>query len=341
MVNKTSNFQPTQFNRQPSSLSPITPGNNSISRSGSQPGDIGDSQLLQMNSLGSLGDIDAPQMNRRANQGFSNMSANSSIGEGDLIGQFTEFISKIFAAFSNYLKNNNQGVENDDQIGGDSPPTSGQTRSDSPPINGGGGSLPQTDKGPSKGAASPGTGVNESFVQGSQGNCCTIATIKAAFDKFGADDLLKKKKSGDGYDVTLKNGNTVHVSQAELNLAKQKSDFKPGAESKSGAVPEDAYLAYAVMAKQEQRAEGGSLDEAMDRLNNGKGPETTAAHLGLRIKETSVDQAVNSEGGMVFDDDHAMQAREGKVDIYGEEVNDEHAAAELKQNLNRGVILTE
>ena len=180
-------------------------------------------------------------------------------------------------------------------------------------------------------------GVNEDFRQGGVGNCATVSVIKAGLDKFGANGLLHSQKTGDGYDVKLRNGNTVHVSQSELDLAKQKSDFQPACSSKS--VPDSAYLAYAVVAKGIQKDNGGSLSGAMDRINDGLSVEEPAQRLGLNVKEVSVQEA-EKDGGIVMDSNHAMDARDGVIDLWGEVISDASASSRLGQAITRGVILT-
>lgn len=187
----------------------------------------------------------------------------------------------------------------------------------------------------------PKSGVDEDFRQGRYGNCATVAVIKAGLDKFGEKGLLNAQKTADGYRVRLRNGDVVNVSQSDLDLARQKSDFQPAGSSKS--VPLKDYLAYAVVAKQLQKAHGGSLSQAMDSLNNGQDPMVVAGYLGLKATVVSVQQAESDRGGaIVVDSNHAMEARDGRVDLWGDSVADADVPSRLwqyRQTLQKGFLL--
>lgn len=181
--------------------------------------------------------------------------------------------------------------------------------------------------------------VDEDFRQGQHGNCAIVAAIKAGLDKFGVNGLFHPQKTADGgYIVKLRNGNVFKVTKDDLDQAKRKSDFQPTESSKS--VPDEVYLAYAVAAKSHQKQHGGSVSGAMDAINNGLPPTDAIEYLGVHAKEVSVTEAENDpNGAVVVDSDHAMEARRGTIDLWGEVVADENAPGRLGQRLEHGFVL--
>ncbi len=111
------------------------------------------------------------------------------------------------------------------------------------------------------------------FSQGKDGNCITVAAIKAAMMRFGqkpTDIFNQVKLTGDGYDVVMRDGFRLHLSRSELATAAQRSDFK-GTDS---AMLADACFLYAASAKRAQWENNDgyasrSFDAALYSINDG------------------------------------------------------------------------
>lgn len=166
------------------------------------------------------------------------------------------------------------------------PATTGSSQPAGLPDAGGGGSWGEQDVAALDRAlempAADFDNVFSDFAQGKEGNCASVAVIKAAMDTYDNQifDQVAKTENG-GYRVTLQDGQQVEVSGEELKLAGQAANFKgPSSEAKSYAT-----LAYAVMAKQAQ-LDGNdgarTYSQALSSLNNGEGPIRAARYLGLR-----------------------------------------------------------
>ena len=91
--------------------------------------------------------------------------------------------------------------------------------------------------------------IVSAFYQGDKGdfNCAAISVIKCTIATFGAGNVFKDViKDVDGFRVTLRNSETVHLTQAELKMAADNSGFISS--DKSG-ITEAANLIYAVMVR--------------------------------------------------------------------------------------------
>lgn len=161
--------------------------------------------------------------------------------------------------------------------------------------------------------------IISSFSQGRQGNCASIATIKGAMDKYGNNIFNNVQQTGDGgYSIQMKDGTTVKLTAQELQIAKQKSDFK----GNDAQETEYATLCYAAMAKRAQmEGHEGARDfsSACDTLNNGEDPLYTAKLLGLKdhIKMVNPAAAAAGQGVVAWSNKHAVFADGGLVDSYG------------------------
>ncbi|MDQ7827345.1 MAG: hypothetical protein RDV48_31415 [Candidatus Eremiobacteraeota bacterium] len=159
-----------------------------------------------------------------------------------------------------------------------------------------------------------------SWRQGSEGNCVSVATIKAAMHKWGNQVFNKAQKNADGsYDLTLKDGKNVKVSADELKTATRMSSFRG-----SGEELDYANLCYAAMAKRalENRHEGASsFARACHSLNNGEQIEYPIKLLGIQdhTKKISTRDIPNHEIAITWNSGHCLYATNGKVDGYGRE----------------------
>ncbi|ADO75088.1 hypothetical protein [Stigmatella aurantiaca] len=159
------------------------------------------------------------------------------------------------------------------------------------------------------------------FKQGGTGNCVSVAAIKAAMAKFGPDQVFKSvKRSGQGYDVTMRDGVKVRVSDAELATAGRLSRI-------SGRDPKlvrDAVLMYAAMANRAQ-LEGNdgrknmSFERACQSLNDGESYREGPRWLGLQKHVRKIDpNDIHRYTAVVgASSRHAVFASDGFVDHYG------------------------
>jgi len=118
------------------------------------------------------------------------------------------------------------------------------------------------------------------WYQGSEGNCATVACIKAAMDRYD-DKVFDEVNRGDnGVQVRLQNGEMVSLSNGELATARSLSNFR----GSDPAALEYANLCYAVAAKRAlQFGNDGARDfaSACHSLNNGQDIYSPAKFLGL------------------------------------------------------------
>lgn len=154
------------------------------------------------------------------------------------------------------------------------------------------------------------------FGQSQEGNCASVAVIKAALDKFEGKVFQSVKKVGDGYEVTQQDGKKLTITRGELQKAAKAADFKgqPN-EAKSMAV-----LMFATIAKRGAQEGMGNFDQALKKLNSGFDPKKAAQLLGLgnRIKEVDPASAGNKDGVVAWNSRHAVYMDEGKSDSYGQ-----------------------
>lgn len=167
------------------------------------------------------------------------------------------------------------------------------------------------------------------FSQGPDGNCVTVSAIKAAMMKFGqkpTDVFSEVKEAGNGYDVTMRDGKSLHLSKGELKQAAREARFK-------GDDPQmitDANFMYAVSAKRAQ-LEGNGLDDnineakksyahALHSLNNGEMPHEALDRLGLQglYRRSSSSELASGKLGVVAYDHHSMAVIGGRVELWGQ-----------------------
>ena len=132
----------------------------------------------------------------------------------------------------------------------------------------------------------------KSWRQTNEGNCASVACIKAAVDRFD-DKVFKsvnKTEDGKGYDIQMRDGYKLNLSQSELNTATNSSRFRKisgdngltDTQKQSGL--DFANLAYAAMAKRaaNERFKGvRSFKGALNDFENGYYPPSSAKLLGL------------------------------------------------------------
>lgn len=168
------------------------------------------------------------------------------------------------------------------------------------------------------------------FKQGPDGNCTTVAAIKAAMMQFGKKptDVFKDvRASGDGYDVQMRDGKQYHLSRHELQQAAQQARFE-------GTDPEmitNANFMYAVSAKR-AHVEGNqgfghgndhnarrSYQDALVSLNDGERPDEVLDRLGLKglYRKSSSDELASGALGVVAYNGHTMAVIGGHTELWG------------------------
>lgn len=151
------------------------------------------------------------------------------------------------------------------------------------------------------------------FGQSQEGNCASIAVIKAALDKYKGKVFQEVKKSGDGYDIKMQDSKAVKVTKADLQKGAKEAKFK----GESSEVKSMAILMFTAMAKRGAEEGGGSMDAVLKDMNNGFDPKKSAQMLGLGQKIKEVDPNSSEDGVVAWNDRHAVYQDSGKADSYG------------------------
>gem|GEM_PF-2372317 len=157
-----------------------------------------------------------------------------------------------------------------------------------------------------------------SWRQGAEGNCVSVATIKAAMQKYGNNVFKSTERTPDGgYNLTLQDGKKVSVSAQELETANRMNRFVG-----NGAERDYANLCYAAMAKRalENGHEGArTFARACHSLNNGEAVEYPMNLLGLKgkYKRISLNDMKNHDSVITWNHNHCLYANNGRVDGYG------------------------
>jgi hypothetical protein len=157
-----------------------------------------------------------------------------------------------------------------------------------------------------------------SFKQGAEGNCSSVASIKAAMEKFGDNVFNKMDGSAkDGYDITMKDGYNLKLSPQELETAQRMNQMEG-----SGSAKDFADVAYAAMAKRalnEGHEGAGTYARACHSLNNGEDPYHAAHFLGMdnNMRTISLDELGSARGAVAWSATHAVNVDNGYTDHYG------------------------
>ncbi len=179
---------------------------------------------------------------------------------------------------------------------------------------------------PGAGAGTTETGANgkemfnhlfEDFGQSQEGNCASVAVIKAALDKYKGKVFNSVSKQGDGYSVSLQDGGNVQVSKQDLSTAAKHAKLKSNKPSEAKSM---AVLMYAVIGKQAAKENGGNFESALSSLGKGKDPRQVAKWLGLgnKIREVNPNDK-GQEAVVAWNGNHAVYIDDGtKTDSYGQ-----------------------
>ena len=146
------------------------------------------------------------------------------------------------------------------------------------------------------------------------------------YGKNPQDIFDKVTDTGQGYDVTMKDGFKLQLSKNELKQAAAYAGF----EGDDPQMLTNANFMYAASAKRAQM-EGNGLDDnpndskrsfahAMQSLNNGEMPHEALDRLGLkgRYRQSSSDELANGQLGVVAYNQHSMAVIGGRVELWGQ-----------------------
>lgn len=179
--------------------------------------------------------------------------------------------------------------------------------------------------------------IFNAFKQGNVnegGNCVSIALIKAAYSKYGYENVFKTiDENNDTFTVTMRDDSVVIFSKDELKIVSERANFKlKDSTDFSIKFKEFAEFCYAAMCKKVQQLENyQTLDSAITDLNNGYTTKYSNVLLGLkfkRIKPKRANKIDNLEHLVIYNTYHAVYASNG---FYDECWND--SGIEKVQNL--------
>lgn len=159
------------------------------------------------------------------------------------------------------------------------------------------------------------------FYQGVEGNCVTVSAIKAAITRFPEGIYTSINKVADGFDVVMRDGYRVHLTDQELRQATAASNFA-GSEP---ALLDYANFLYAVSAKRAQRENndfraGESYAAALETLNDGEYPGEALERLGLfgYIRNSTAEALAQGAIGTLANGWHSVAVINGGLDLYGQ-----------------------
>ena len=116
-----------------------------------------------------------------------------------------------------------------------------------------------------------------SWRQGPDGNCSTVACIKAAMDRYDNKVFDEVQRTENGYSIAMQDGYKMTMSDSELAAAKEAAKFRgPDGPGKSYAT-----FLYGAAAKRNSLDNGMSLGQSFNDLNDGENIYSPAKLLGL------------------------------------------------------------
>lgn len=167
------------------------------------------------------------------------------------------------------------------------------------------------------------TKVFNAFKQGNVnegGNCVSIALIKAAYSKYGFENVFKNiQEVNETYIVTMRDDAVVTFTKDELKMVSEKANFKLKDSTEfSIKFKEFAEFCYTAMCKKVQILENyGTLDSAITDLNNGYTTKYSNVLLGLKFKKIKPKRANRIdqlEHLVIYNTYHAVYASNGYYD---------------------------
>lgn len=115
-----------------------------------------------------------------------------------------------------------------------------------------------------------------SWRQGPDGNCATVAAIKAAMDRYDQNVFDKVDRTDGGFNILMQDGYKMNLTDAELQRAKEAAQFQGRGQGKNYAE-----FLYAAAAKRNSLDNDMTLTQSFHDLNNGESIYSPAKLLGL------------------------------------------------------------
>lgn len=161
------------------------------------------------------------------------------------------------------------------------------------------------------------------FRQGPDGNCVTVSAIKAAMMRFGqkpTDIFTEVKPVSGGYEVVMRDGFKLQLSESELQMGASGSQFQ----GYDQEMLRDAHFLFAVSAKRAQMENNDgtaarSFNQAIKTLNDGEYSREGLLRLGLKnhIKTVPLSDLLNGMIGTIERRGHSVAVIEGVEELWG------------------------
>ncbi|TFY94912.1 hypothetical protein DYL61_06940 [Pseudomonas nabeulensis] len=161
------------------------------------------------------------------------------------------------------------------------------------------------------------------FRQGPDGNCVTVSAIKAAMMRFGqkpTDIFTEVKPFSGGYEVVMRDGFKLQLSESELQMGIRGSQFQ----GYDQEMLRDAHFLFAVSAKRAQMENNDgtaaqSFNQAIKTLNDGEYSREGLLRLGLKnhIKTVPLSDLLNGMIGTIERRGHSVAVIEGVEELWG------------------------
>ena len=158
--------------------------------------------------------------------------------------------------------------------------------------------------------------------QGQAGNCGAISACKAMIAQYGPAGVFKdvKRDSAGNYDVTLKDGNHVRVTQAQYRESAAKAQLQGQDPKLLGFM--NLMLAVNNVQAMNQRNDGisgTSFSEAINSINNGEWAKETFDRLGYKniIERVSPSELASGRPGTLDNSTHSVAVMDRSEDRWG------------------------
>ncbi|AZF17446.1 hypothetical protein [Pseudomonas sp. R3-18-08] len=158
--------------------------------------------------------------------------------------------------------------------------------------------------------------------QGQTGNCGAISACKAMIAQHGPAGVFKdvKRDSAGNYDVTLKDGNHVQVTQAQYRESAAKAQLQ-GQDPKLLGFMNLMLAVNNVQAMKQHNdgISGTSFSEAINSINNGEWAKETFDRLGYKnlVERVSPSQLASGRPGTLDNSTHSVAVMGGSEDRWG------------------------
>ncbi len=201
-----------------------------------------------------------------------------------------------------------------------------------------------------------GDGQIDDWKQTSEGNCVSVAVIKAAIDKYGSNMFADIEHIENGWVINLWDGEQVFITEQEYRIAYASSEFHDLEGSFLDLLFDDigadndgdfhlAILAYAVIAKRSlEEGEWDTYDQALDALEDGERPTHVIDLIGLKdyvvtvAPATGVGQAfIKAEGNGIITEHSQDNGHAIYVDVQDDTIWMDEYSSNEKFNGQTGV----